>query len=84
MVVAFPGHTFLVFVGSLYNDGLQLSRGGRDSCVAMLSCGGYLCYASLPHGAVGCSVVCNCGMSWPRGYKTSFKLNSTEHEIYPA
>ena len=23
-------------------------------------------------------------LSWPRGYKTFFMLNSNEHEIYPA
>ena len=24
------------------------------------------------------------GLTWPRGYKTFFILNSAEHEIYPA
>ena len=39
---------------------------------------------ALPHGAVGWSDVCGCGISWPRGYKTFFKLNSTDHGIYHA
>ena len=26
----------------------------------------------------------SCFLSWPRGYKTFFMLNSTEHEIFPA
>ena len=26
----------------------------------------------------------DCINSWPRGYKTFFMLNSTEHEIFPA
>ena len=29
-------------------------------------------------------LVCDCGISWPRGYKLVFMLNSTEHEIRTA
>ena len=31
--------------------------------VFLLSCS-YNCYISLPHGAMGWSVVCDCGISW--------------------
>ena len=41
-----------------------------------------LCSVSPPHGSMGCSVICDCGISWPQGYKNVFMLNSTEHEIY--
>ena len=30
----------------------------------LLSSGCNICSVSLPHGAVGWSVVCNCGISW--------------------
>ena len=32
--------------------------------VSLMSCG-CLCSLSLPHGAVGWSAVCACGISWP-------------------
>ena len=37
---------------------------------------------SLRHGAIW--VVCDCGVSRSRGYKTFSMLNSAEHVIYPA
>ena len=33
---------------------------------------------------MGWYAVCDCGVSWPRRYKTFSILNSIEHEIYPA
>ena len=46
---------------------LQSSEEERAGCftliVIYLSCG-CLCSVSLPRGIVGCSVVCDCGISW--------------------
>ena len=39
---------------------------------------------SLSHWYPGSRVVLDCVDSRPRGYKTSYMLNSAEHKIYPA
>ena len=43
-----------------------------------------LCPVSLPRVIVGWSLIFDCNIFWPRGYKTFFMLISTEHEISTA
>ena len=35
---------------------------------------------ALPRGAMGLSAVCDCGISWPIGYKTSVK-SQTQNQV---
>ena len=54
VIVVFPDHTHLLF------DGKE-----RACCftlfVFLVSCGSY-CSVVLPHGDVGCTAVCDCGI----------------------
>ena len=65
-------HRYLFFVAFL---GLQSSSWGKEGWLLYL-CGllnvmfKLMFRLPLPQGAVGWSVVCDCSISWPRGFKT--------------
>ena len=67
----YVGCVFLCFIGNVVRMQEKMPSGDVSTGLAW----GYLLnYLPIQLG----------GRIWPRGYKTFFMLNSTEHEIFPA